>query len=53
MTKRVRIGLLVMMCALVVTTTSGCVLVPFIQAFKEAGATEGDRQARRSGLSEG
>lgn len=24
---------------------SGCVLVPFIQAFKEAGATEGDRMA--------
>ena len=34
-----------MMCALVVTTMPGCVLVPFIQAFKEAGATEGDRQA--------
>lgn len=25
--------------------TSGCVLVPFIQAFKEVGATEGDRMA--------
>jgi len=24
---------------------SGCVLVPFIQAFKEVGATEGDRMA--------
>ena len=27
------------------TTLSGCVLVPFIQAFKEVGATEGDRMA--------
>ncbi|MEY4667940.1 MAG: hypothetical protein RL518_639 [Pseudomonadota bacterium] len=26
-------------------TLSGCVLVPFIQAFKEVGATEGDRMA--------
>lgn len=25
------------------TSLSGCVLVPFIQAFKEVGATEGDR----------
>jgi len=25
------------------TSLSGCILVPFIQAFKEAGATEGDR----------
>jgi len=27
------------------STLSGCVLVPFIQAFKEVGATEGDRMA--------
>lgn len=27
------------------TSLSGCVLVPFIQAFKEVGATEGDRMA--------
>ena len=27
------------------TGLSGCVLVPFIQAFKEVGATEGDRMA--------
>ena len=27
------------------TALSGCVLVPFIQAFKEVGATEGDRMA--------
>lgn len=27
----------------VVSSLSGCVLVPFIQAFKEVGATEGDR----------
>lgn len=26
-----------------VTSVSGCMLVPFIQAFKEVGATEGDR----------
>lgn len=36
---------LLMVCAFVVATLSGCVLVPFIQAFKEVGATEGDRQA--------
>lgn len=34
----VAIASCVVMCAL-----SGCVLVPFIQAFKEVGATEGDR----------
>lgn len=27
----------------VMTSLSGCILVPFIQAFKEVGATEGDR----------
>lgn len=31
-------------CALVVSA-SGCILVPFVQAFKEVGATEGDRMA--------
>lgn len=30
-------------CMVLVTSLSGCVLVPFIQAFKEVGATEGDR----------
>jgi hypothetical protein len=44
MTKTVRVSCLIMTCALVVTTLPGCVLVPFIQAFKEAGATEGDRK---------
>lgn len=34
-----------LMVALIPTTLSGCVLVPFIQAFKEVGATEGDRMA--------
>ena len=29
----------------VATSLSGCVLVPFIQAFKEVGATEGDRMS--------
>lgn len=38
--------LLPLLLAVVVPTTlSGCVLVPFIQAFKEVGATEGDRMA--------
>jgi hypothetical protein len=31
--------------SLVTVSFSGCVLVPFVQAFKEAGATEGDRMA--------
>jgi hypothetical protein len=31
--------------ASVAVVSSGCVLVPFVQAFKEAGATEGDRMA--------
>jgi hypothetical protein len=44
MRKRVRTISLVMTCACIVATSSGCVLVPFIQAFKEVGATEGDRQ---------
>lgn len=34
-----------LMVAVIPTTLSGCVLVPFIQAFKEVGATEGDRMA--------
>jgi hypothetical protein len=34
-----------LMVALIPTTLSGCVLVPFIQAFKEVGATESDRMA--------
>lgn len=29
--------------ALVLVSCSGCVLVPFVQAFKESGLTEGDR----------
>jgi hypothetical protein len=36
--------LAVLSCALVMSA-SGCVLVPFVQAFKEVGATEGDRMA--------
>lgn len=30
---------------LVVLNVTGCVLVPFVQAFKETGVTEGDRMA--------
>lgn len=38
--------LLPLLLAVVIPATlSGCVLVPFIQAFKEVGATEGDRMA--------
>jgi hypothetical protein len=38
--------LLPLLLAVVIPTKlSGCVLVPFIQAFKEVGATEGDRMA--------
>ena len=34
----------VIACAVAVTiSSSGCILVPFIQAFKDVGATEGDR----------
>lgn len=36
--------LAVLSCTLVMSA-SGCVLVPFVQAFKEVGATEGDRMA--------
>jgi hypothetical protein len=31
--------------AFAIVTCSGCVLVPFVQAFKETGLTEGDRKA--------
>ena len=36
---------LIAMAAGIAVGASGCVLVPFIQAFKEVGATEGDRMA--------
>lgn len=39
-TRRVAVGLFAMA---MMTSLSGCILVPFIQAFKEVGATEGDR----------
>jgi hypothetical protein len=37
-------GALTLLC-MASMSLSGCILVPFIQAFKETGATEGDRMA--------
>lgn len=34
---------LILVALFVSTTTAGCVLVPFVRAFKETGLTEGDR----------
>lgn len=36
---------LALVLACLVVSANGCVLVPFVQAFKESGATEGDRMA--------
>ncbi len=35
----------IVMVSLVTVSLNGCVLVPFVQAFKETGLTEGDRMA--------
>lgn len=45
MARITRLCSLGMVCAFIMTTLPGCVLVPFIQAFKETGATEEDRKA--------
>jgi len=35
----------ILLVAFALVSASGCVLVPFVQAFKETGLTEGDRKA--------
>jgi hypothetical protein len=44
--KNIRLICPILLAAVGVTVSlSGCVLVPFVQAFKETGVTEGDRKA--------